>query len=165
MRLLTTVAPRPSSLVTPSFRDAPAGTRGHAGPKDRDRAPNRPQTPALTALCLAGMFACACGRVGLGVRAGHGLSGTTHSGMSQDVGNTRTLKVRVLLFLGLVRAAGVEGEFSPYEGTAAKDCGWNLGERLHSVVVGRVDLADEAAAAKDTTPQLLVVYQLLPPVK
>jgi hypothetical protein len=31
--------------------------------------------------------------------------------------------------------------------------------------VGRVDLADEAAAAKDTTPQLLVVYQLLPPVK
>ena len=118
--------------------------------------------------------------------------------------------------LGLVRAAGVEGEFSPYEGTAAKDCGWNLGERLHSVVVGRVDLADEAAAdawqhevlpdatvtlwanigvgatrdlsvqsgrtvisvsirngpdrtveqemAKDTTPQLLVVYQLLPPV-
>ena len=92
-----------------------------------------------------------------------------------------------------------------------------MGERLHSVVVGRVDLADEAAAdawqhevlpdatvtlwpnigigatrdlsvqsgrtvisvsirngpdhtveqemAKDTTPQLLDVYQLLPPVK
>lgn len=132
--------------------------------------------------------------------------------------------------LGLVRAAGVEGEFSPYEGTAAKDCGWNVGERLHSVVVGRVDPADEAAAdawqhevppdngttmtdvpslpdatvtlwpnigvgatrdlsvqsgrtvisvsirngpdrtveqemAKDTTPQLLAVHQLLPPVK
>ena len=109
-----------------------------------------------------------------------------------------------------------EGESSPYEGTAAKYCGWNLGERLHSVVVGRVDLADEAVdawqhdvlpdatvtlwpnigvgatgdlsvqsgrtvisvsirngpdrtveqeMAKDTTPQLLDVYQLLPPVK
>ena len=48
--------------------------------------------------------------------------------------------------LGRVRAAGVEGEFSPYEGTAARYCGWNLSARLHSVVVGRVDLADEAAA-------------------
>ena len=67
--------------------------------------------------------------------------------------------------LGLVRAAGVEGEFSPYEGTAARYCSWNLGERLHSVVVGRVDLADEAAVAEDTTPPLLAVYQLLPPVK
>ena len=137
--------------------------------------------------------------------------------MSQDIDNTRTLKVRVLLFVGAGTCGWVEGEFSPYEGTAAKDCGWNLGERLHSVVVGRVDLADEAAAdawqhevlpdatvtlwanisvgatrdlsvqsgrtvisvsirngpdrtveqemAKDTTPQLLDVYQLLPPVK
>jgi len=137
--------------------------------------------------------------------------------MSQDIGNTRTLKVRVLSLVGLVRAAGVEGEFSPYEGTAARYCGWNLSARLHSVVVGRVDLADEAAAdawqhevlpdatvtlwpnigvgatrdvlvqsgrtvtsvsirngpdrtveqemAKDTTPQLLAVCQLLPPVK
>lgn len=66
--------------------------------------------------------------------------------MSQGIGNTRTLKVRVLLFVGAGTCGWVEGEFSPYEGTAAKDCGWNLGERLHSVVVGRVDLADEAAA-------------------
>ena len=67
--------------------------------------------------------------------------------------------------LGLVRPAGVEGEFSPYQGTAARYCGWNQSERLHSVVVGRVDLADEAAVAEDTTPQLLAVYQILPPVK
>lgn len=85
--------------------------------------------------------------------------------MSQGIGNTRTLKVRVLLFVGAGTCGWVEGEFSPYEGTAAKDCGWNLGERLHSVVVGRVDLADEAAVAEDTTPQLLAVYQLRPPVK
>ena len=150
--------------------------------------------------------------------------------MSQDIDNTRTLKVRVLLFVGAGTCGWVEGEFSPYEGTAAKDCGWNVGERLHSVVVGRVDPADEAAAdawqhevppdngttmtdvpslpdatvtlwpnigigatrdlsvqsgrtvisvsirngpdrtveqemAKDTTPQLLAVHQLLPPVK
>ena len=97
-------------------------------------------------VCLASMTACASRSARRCVGACQRLSGTTHSGMSQDIGNTRTLKVRVLSLVGLVRAAGVEGEFSPYEGTAARYCGWNLSARLHSVVVGRVGLADEAAA-------------------
>ena len=70
--------------------------------------------------------------------------------MSQDIDNTRTLKVRVLLFVGAGTCGWVEGEFSPYEGTAAKDCGWNLGERLHSVVVGRVD------GARRNSPGMLI---------
>jgi len=70
MRLLTTVATRPSSLVTPSFRDAPAGTRGHAGPRDSSAV----HTDSVADSPVPGRHVRLCLRSGWSRRQGRSLT-------------------------------------------------------------------------------------------